>query len=132
MRRNIDIDVIVWNTLKVLADDMGYSTRQALINTLFGNFIDMYPNAKLRAIDMSTEMVDMGVTKENYKVYQSISKLSESGMRDLAGDDLYESLTTPEPLNKDQINTARLMDGEITAEEAVDERMEESPELPEL
>lgn len=109
MRRNINVDELLWDTLYVLAQDMNYSSRQDIINAVLWRFVNMYPDAKMRAGQKSTVRTDMRQVKENYEVARSIPKLSEAEMRELAGDELYESLTAP-----------------------MADRVEQAPELPEL
>jgi hypothetical protein len=95
MRRNVDLPEVTWDSLSVLADELNYASRQALLEAVICTFVGQYPWATLKAAGRTARRLEMKKAEMEYVETSSLPKLSESEIRDLAGDDLYESLTTP-------------------------------------
>lgn len=67
MRRNIDLPEILWDTMTVLADDMGYRSRQELMEEVFRVFTNQYPSAKARALHLNEVRMAKLKDKKDFK-----------------------------------------------------------------
>lgn len=86
MRRNIDFDEEHWDTLKVIAHDMGYNSRQTLVQAVIRSFVDQFPMAKLRAIDEHAVRKAKRELKEDWKDTVKLGPVSQDELKELAGD----------------------------------------------
>lgn len=147
MRRNIELPGEHWDILKVLKDDLGYHSRQDLIQAVIESFVNQFPDAKFRAMDLTAKRESMDQAKEDFKRIDkkedlgSIMKPTMEELKELWGEDLPlvdPTKDMPDDLSPELQAQVDGIKAQIT--KAKDEFIEkgqvlvhvESPELPEL
>jgi len=114
MRRNIDLPEILWDTMTTLSEEMGYKSRQALIEEVLTVFTSQYPDAKYRSMDASAKRLAGVNAKKEFN-----RALKPSGMfREVSSEEVMEMWNEVDGLT----------DG---VKEQLSQAMDE-PELPEL
>lgn len=94
MRRNIDLPEILWDTMTTLADDMGYPSRQALIEEVIRVFTSQYPDAKVRSMDMSAKRLARLKDKQDFKELENTARFKKASSEEIM--ELWDDTPQPE------------------------------------
>jgi len=136
MRRNIDLPEILWDTLTTLADDMGYSSRQALIEEVITVFTNQYPDAKIRSMDVSAKRLARLKDKQDFKELENTTRFKKASTDEImelwAGVSPEESVDGPRMPTDEQVKTAMDVVKDYEPYILPDVPHETLPELPEI
>lgn len=150
MRRNIDLPEILWDTMTTLADDMGYSSRQALIEEVIRVFTNQYPDAKVRSMDVSAKRLARLKDKQDFMELENTARFKKASSEEIM--ELWAEEDVPRMPTDEQLNKAMVVVKEYEADmkDVVDQSMDdivvkgwaevhvphgplpETPELPDL
>jgi hypothetical protein len=142
MRRNIDLPEILWDTLTTLADDMGYSSRQALIEEVITVFTNQYPDAKIRSMDASAKRLARLKDKQDFKELENTTRFKKASTDeimelwdgDITGltDGVKEQVKTADQVVKEYANELPEANDSDQNVRDVNVPHETLPELPEI
>jgi len=92
MRRNVDLPPVTWECLSLLAHEMGYDSRQHLIEFILRSTVEQYPGLQIRVAEFTARKLAAKQSEMDWKKVIAFPKATDDDLRELLGDEDYENM----------------------------------------
>jgi len=92
MRRNVDLPPVTWECLSLLAHEMGYDSRQHLIEYILRKTVEQYPGLQIRVADFTAKKLAAKQSEMDWKKVMAFPKTTDADLKELLSDDDYKNM----------------------------------------